>query len=366
MNTSQIIRFAACLLILASGTAMAAEAQAGPGAAQDGALAAARTGINPTRTEVDPKALDRAQQKFALALKLTHRFDVQAKADGLGNDHWRNELLANLMRIDEGDFAAVASATAVNDALGTSTRIAGVAKPPGTANTLGDATQDLTYIPINPCRILDTRKGSGTSFSAGQTRTYFFSSGNTGADNCNPTPYGAYNGTQRPKAIAANVTVDETGMSGFAVGSFLAIYPQGGTAGTSFMNFGPGDVLANAGVFSINETNGQFNVLASAPAQVIIDVFGVFVPPAPTELECTYATTNATVAANSNYYSLFSPNCPVGYAHTGGSCTSDYSLAYVYNNNQTGTASECSFHNYGGSSADISSSATCCRVPGRN
>jgi len=70
MNTSQIIRFAACLLILASGTAMAAEAQAGPGAAQDGALAAARTGINPTRTEVDPKALDRAQQKFALALKL--------------------------------------------------------------------------------------------------------------------------------------------------------------------------------------------------------------------------------------------------------------------------------------------------------
>ena len=80
-------------------------------------MAAARTVINPTRTEVDPKALDRAQQKFALALKLTHRFDVQAKADGLGNDHWRNELLANLMRIDEGDFAAVASATAVNDAL---------------------------------------------------------------------------------------------------------------------------------------------------------------------------------------------------------------------------------------------------------
>ena len=37
-----------------------------------------------------------------------------------------------------------------------------IAKPRVAAKALGDATADLTYTPINPCRILDTRRGGPT------------------------------------------------------------------------------------------------------------------------------------------------------------------------------------------------------------
>ena len=366
MKADTSIRFVVSLLTLAVGAAFAAEPVPVAGRAAPATMKA-RAGLAPN--EIDAQVLVRAQQKFSRALKTTHRFDSFAAQESLG-DNWRHELLAHLMEIDESDFAAVESANSISDAVGTAARLAGNVKaPPDTTALLGDVSADLTYIPINPCRILDTRAGSGTSFSAGQTRTYSYNNTNTGANSsCNPNP-GQYPGTRRPTAIAANVTVDETGLSGFAVGSFLAIYPQGGTAGTSFMNFGPGQVIANAGVFSINATSGQFTMLASAPAQVIVDVFGVFVAPAPTALECQDLESAPMGVAAGSYSNVTSPSCPAGYMHTGGACNADHEAlsAGTIDFSSTRAYTFCFYRNTDNAAAHyITAVATCCRVPGRN
>ena len=366
MKADTSIRFAISLLTLAVGAAFAAEPVP---VAERMAPAAMKATASPTQNDIDAQALVRAQQKFSFALKATHRFDSFAAQESL-SDNWRHELLAHLMKIDESDFAAVESSSSVTDAVSTAARLAGSAKAaPATAALLGDASADLTYIPINPCRILDTRAGSATSFLAGQTRTYSYNNTNTGANSsCNPNP-GQYPGTQRPTAIAANVTVDESGLSGFAVGSFLAIYPQGGSAGTSFINFGPGQIIANAGVFSINSTSGQFTVLASAPAQVIIDVYGVFVAPAPTALECQDLTSSATGVAPGSYSNVTSPSCPAGYTHTGGACNADHQALSAGTVDFTSTRAYtfCFYRNTDAAAAHyITAVATCCRVPGRN
>jgi len=366
MKADTPIRFAVSLLTLAIGTAFAAEPVP---VAERAAPATMKATASTAPNEIDAQTLARAQQKFSLALKTTHRFDSFAAQESLG-DNWRHELLAHLMKVDEADFAAVEGSSSVSDAVSTAARLAdNIRAPHDAAALLGDASADLTYIPINPCRILDTRVGSGTSFSAGQTRTYSYNNTNTGANaSCNPNP-GQYPGTQRPTAIAANVTVDETGLSGFAVGSFLAIYPQGGTAGTSFMNFGPGQVIANAGVFSINSTSGLFTVLASAPAQVIVDVYGVFVPPAPTALECQNLTSSATGVAPGSYSNVTSPSCPAGYTHTGGACNADHQALSAGTVDFTSTRAYtfCFYRNTDTAAAHyITAVATCCRVPGRN
>lgn len=363
MKTGASIRFAALLLIPAVGTTLAGA----PRPAGENTHGATGVSAHPGQTEIDSQALARATQKFSLALRATHRFDSFAAQESLG-DNWRQELLAHLMKIDESDFAAVESSDSIADAVSAAAGLAGKTEaPPRTAALLGDTSADLTYIPINPCRILDTRAGNGTSFSAGQTRTYSYNNINTGANaNCNPNP-GQYPGAQRPSAIAANVTVDESGFSGFAAGSFVAIYPQGGTAGTSFINFGPGQILANAGVFSINPTNGQFTVQATAPVQVIIDVFGVFVAPAPTALECVTATTlNNSIAAGSGI-NFYSSKCASGYSATGATCLSDsYSVNLTTADLTSDGAARCVFKNTDNVDHSISAGVRCCRVPGRN
>lgn len=363
MKAGASIRFASSLLTLAVGTALAGGHQS----AGENTPAAISATARPTQAEIDPQALARARQKFSLALKATHRFDSFAAQESLG-DNWRQELLAHLMKIDESDFATVESSNSIADAVSSAAGLAGKAEaPPRTAALLGDTSADLTYIPINPCRILDTRAGSGTWFSAGQTRTYSYNNINTGANSsCNPNP-GQYPGTQRPSAIAANVTVDESGFSGFTAGSFLAIYPQGGTAGTSFINFGPGQILANAGVFSINPTSGQFTVLASAPAQVIIDVFGVFVAPAPTALECITMTTGSGSIPPGFGTNFYSSACTSGYSTTGAICLSDdYSVYVVAVDLAADGAARCAFKNTDNVAHTVSAAARCCRVPGRN
>jgi len=238
-------------------------------------------------TVADSPLLTQAQQKIYSAQRIADRFVAEARRQGL-DDNWRLSLLADLMRAPEDQFALVENAQDLNHAIGTASMIARNTRSSG-AKSLGGATSDLTFIPINPCRILDTRQGSGTAFVGGDTKVYTFKNTNVGHGSC--SVYSDYAGLALPAALAVNITVDESGLSGFPVGKFLAVFPDGGTLGSSFMNFGPGDILANAGIISINQSTGLFDVKSSAPAQVIIDVFGVFLAPLPTALDCVQTTT---------------------------------------------------------------------------
>lgn len=165
-------------------------------------------------------------------------------------------------------------------------------------------------------------------------------------------------------AFAANVTVDETGLSGFGNGAFLRLYPEGGSSTTSFLNYGPGTIVANAGVISVNQTDGYFTVFASKPANVIIDNYGLFMFPQATTLDCTPVDgTPVSLAAGSVADAHIA--CSAGYTATGGACLSSQYGMRIVSTSIDATTHFWSWTNEGASSATGTPRVMCCRTPER-
>jgi len=352
MNTGTKIGFAISLLALSIGTAVAAGPSKGP--------------ANPA---VDPSALARAEAKFAAALAVVDQFKAQAAAEGITGDAWRFQMVGNLMQGSEANFASVSLARSYADAVSAAKAVARAGNPTSSSEAasgssaasvtagLGTTTSDLVYVPITPCRVLDTRAG-GAAVAANTVKTYDFTAINVGAASCSVT--NQIPGSDGAAAFAANVTVDESGLSGFGAGSYLQIYPQGGSTATSFMNFSPNQIIANAGVISLNQANGQFSVVSNAPTQIIVDTYGAFIAPQPTAVECTTAT------STSSFLGVVSATCPAGYGMTGGGCHSNSINDWTYENFPSGaTTWGCGFWTSGTLGTTLTAYAQCCRVPGR-
>ncbi|MEP6939483.1 MAG: hypothetical protein ABI846_06935, partial [Rudaea sp.] len=328
------------------------------------AQAAARTQINSmnTRGAFDSEALGRAQSKFSRAMQIANRFAPQS-AEGVADINWKHQFITNLMASSEAAFPSVESAGDASDAMGRSYAVRSqISTEAGTAKDLGSATIDLTYIPFTtPCRIVDTRVSGGVIVAA-TPRTFTYSNVNGSGASCNVTPQIPGGGI--PAAEAVNVTVDETSLTGFPAGAYVAIYPQGGTLGTSFLNFGPNDIIANAGIISLNQANGQFTVKVSQPANLIVDAFGAFIPPQATALDCVDTSGNSITLNTSTRDGLvLAPACATGYTRasllTGGN--GDYYNAWV----AQFLANSVFFHYAGSTTTQPFVYSHCCRVPGR-
>jgi hypothetical protein len=135
----------------------------------------------------------------------------------------------------------------------------------GTGNT-GPST-GLRFVPITPCRVADTRAGSGIGgafgpprLTANSTREFPISQSSCGI----PT---------NARAYAANITVVPSGPL-----SFLTAYPSGTTRPlASTLNAFDGRTIANAAIVPAG-TNGGINIFVSNDTDVIIDVNGYFIP----------------------------------------------------------------------------------------
>ena len=211
-----------------------------------------------------------AQAKLARMQQIADRFSAEALALGFADNAWRFELVNHLMRADQATIGRVEAAADLRSAL------QAAATPSVTgprADSLGEATNDLIYVPITPCRIVDTRNsGAGGNFAASESRTYTYMGGAAqGGATCTFTP-GA-----TPAALAINATVVSSGLGNNpAAFGFLSIYPEGGSPTSSWMNYLGSDTKANAGVAAINQSSGKFSVFAQNPTHVIVDLFGVF------------------------------------------------------------------------------------------
>jgi len=313
---------------------------------------------------LDPGAVARAQDKFARAFATTLAFETALHRQGYDADGWRRDMLAALMNTDIAAYEQVADTADPGEALRRARSATGTAAAGSQAKSLGTYTSDLIFVPISPCRILDTRLG--TPIPARQVATFAYGATNVGAGNCSVSgqiPGGAAN----PAAEAVNVTVDETGLTGFAIGSFVAIYSQGSAPGASFMNFGPGQVIANAGIVPITQATGQFSVRANAPVNVIIDVYGLFLPPQATALECTDTTKVTGNIPASDEITLTGGTCPATYTAVGGGCFGG-STADRYLEEATLNVHGqwfCRFKDQSSTSYEVASVTHCCRVPGR-
>jgi hypothetical protein len=140
-----------------------------------------------------------------------------------------------------------------------------------TASTTADV-----YVPITPCRIVDTRVNNGTSFGApslvtGQQRTFEIAN-----STCNLPAAALANGG----AVSLNVTtvpIADHPVSYVTVWGTSETEPQ--TPIISTMNVPTGTVVANAALVSINpSTSESVSVYATDNTDIILDLTGYFAP----------------------------------------------------------------------------------------
>ena len=116
------------------------------------------------------------------------------------------------------------------------------------------------FYQVTPCRIADTRTGSGVPLTAGEIREFAVTASGCGV------PIGAV-------AAALNVSVTDAA----SVGS-VTLFPSGiQTPGTQTVSFSPGKIRSSSTVIKIGAGGAVSAYNGSAgPAHVILDISGVF------------------------------------------------------------------------------------------
>src|SRR5579872_450338 len=130
--------------------------------------------------------------------------------------------------------------------------------------TSGSAVAGLRFVPLAPCRVLDTRNATGPyggpRMAAGGTRDVAVPQ----------SPCGVPGGAQ---AYSFNVTVVPPGPLGY-----LTIWPAGLSRPTvSTLNSLDGRIVANAAIVP-TATSGAISLFVSDATDVILDVNGYFIP----------------------------------------------------------------------------------------
>ena len=146
--------------------------------------------------------------------------------------------------------------------------------PFGQTVSAAGAGQGLSFVPVTPCRIADTRNTPAGPFSAPA-----LSSSN--ATRSFPIPQSACGIPATAVAYSLNVTVLPNGRL-----DFLTVWPTGLTQPKiSLMNSYDGRLKANAAIVAAG-TSGSIDVFASTSTytQVILDIDGYFVPSTSTSL----------------------------------------------------------------------------------
>ncbi len=137
-----------------------------------------------------------------------------------------------------------------------------------TFSVITDANSDpVQFVPVTPCRLLDTRSGGGGPILGGTAQSFVVSQ----LGNCNiPATAAAY---------SLNVTVVPHGRLGY-----LTIWPTGDSQPTvSTMNSPDGRVKANAAVVP-GGYQGAVSVYVSDTTDVILDIDGYFATPSQSTL----------------------------------------------------------------------------------
>jgi hypothetical protein len=223
---------------------------------------------------------------------------------------------------------------------------------------LGDATQDLVYTPVTPCRLFDTRTSQGGLGTPTLNVRRTYGAITPVANQGGPGGCGA--------TVGAAVALIQVGTLTPSGNGLLQGGPQGAA---SFPNalilYQAGDQYGTAVAMPLNPANGQFDLVEQfATADLYGDLLGYFEAPVATALQCTQVAGPSTSIAVSADTLVALPSCASGYTRTGSSCsgTANIPRGYLVETNATG----CLFRNLSSvATYNANASSTCCRVPGR-
>jgi hypothetical protein len=126
------------------------------------------------------------------------------------------------------------------------------------------STGALTFYPVTPCRVADTRNAfgqfGGPELGGGSTRSFTI-------------PAGACSVPATAAAYSLNVTVVPDGVL-----YYVTAWPAGSSQPlVSTLNSFDGSVVANAAIVPAG-TNGAISIYVTNPTQVILDINGYFAP----------------------------------------------------------------------------------------
>lgn len=224
------------------------------------------------------------------------------------------------------------------------------------ANALGDIDRDLVFVPITPCRIIDTRLAGGPiaagtvrSFDVTAVSNYSFQGGSS--SNCDGAGAAGSFGS-----AVINFTVVSP-----AAGSYITAFPFGGTQPlAATLNFNAGDIRGNLAVVKLDQgaAANELSVFSPTQTHLVADLVGYFQTVTVPSLQCvttanTIVSVNAGATANVN-----APACAAGYLPTATFCeSSTWQMPFVYFSDGT-----CSAQNNSSGAAQLRASQRCCRV----
>ncbi len=227
---------------------------------------------------------------------------------------------------------------------------------------LGETTKDLVFVPVNPCRIIDTRLAGGAiaantvrGFDVTAVSDYGFQGG--AANDC-----GGVGAAGSFAAAAINFTVVTPGAAGYITAfPFLTTQPQAAT-----VNYTAGSIVGNYAVVKLDQgaSANELSVYSFAQTHLVADIVGYYttaVAPAsaPLALECNEVVSNPVTIGASATNNVFSPACAAGYTKVAVQCrpgSFDLRLAGSWTDH-------CNYFNGGAASASATAAAKCCRMP---
>ncbi len=230
------------------------------------------------------------------------------------------------------------------------------------AKALGNATSDLVFTPITPCRILDTRLAGG-AIAGGFSRdfnTVVGSGGNFSSQGGSATDCGAVAAGQ--SAVVINVTAVFPTGAGFAT-----VYPFGVTRPlASSVNYTAGAIVNNTVVAKLPNplTTKDFSLYTFATSDFVADIVGYYAPPQATAVDClTVAGTQTNVNAGA-YASLPTLFCPATFNPVALSISAGENVV-VADSYTAGNAGQVFVRSLSANAQNVTAKLMCCRVPGR-
>lgn len=300
------------------------------------------------------------QERYDLAHKIVSEWGPYVKAI-YGEDvgPWARRLTPTLQRADTGKLREAANADTFEGMMNglTGQRAPDPSLLPGgiTPKALGDTAADLVFTPLAQCNLLDTRLAGG-AFTAGVFK-HFKASG---------ASFVSQGGSNTNCGIPANVRALMLGVTAVdpTAKGWFKLWPYGQTQpAASSMSFGPGQNTRNDLVLRVSQ-GLEFDFTAGSQVSgvnLLVTVVGYYAPPEATALQCVTTARGELVIAAGSTGNSSAPACGAGYTQTGTNCeSSSWEMPFVYS-----SAGTCSARNNGGSSATLSASRRCCRVPGR-
>lgn len=323
------------------------------------AIAAPVSARDPARFDRngEPRS-ERAQWVYRIVAKWgghvqeAYRTDPRRWADSMAPAFARAPLPALRKAAEARSFAAM------NDALLAASAPAAALAPTAGAKALGDPDRDLVYVPVTPCRILDTRIVGGpipaNSFrDFDLTDVVRFAPQGGDTSNCNVGDKGSF------AAAALNITVVNPNVAGYITAfPYLASQPTAAT-----INYVAGDIRNGLAIVRLDQTSAayEFSVYSFAQTHLVADIVGYFREPEATALECV--TVSSAQLIGRSPLTIDSPVCPAGFTVISGSCDSNMS---IYQSITGQNSHKCSAWYPGASASNfyVISHARCCRLPG--